>query len=497
MAIPEFAYTQTVAKQLMANATGVSAWVMFINVKSDITVYKQIASNQQVELIPEADYTVTITPASPWEFTWTYSGATPPLNADHIIIFRRVGAIFNDFQPGAFLNADSLNQAFNIETLANNDVGYYQQFSRPGYDDKTLVEKGVFDPPVSVGESDHNPKIAESNYELPYLASSPGVAAGDVYVWGYVVDPGPVASPRTGKFVDTLLHQSGGGTVGQLTQELAAECLVPGSNIIGVCNTTIAAAGWTPGPGMTLSAYLGNLYHRSNTNAENGANLIGYNRDTAPHTGQYSVQTFLNNLADKGTPGNYASDSGASYIGYEGWSVSNNTVAGCLSRLNEPATSAADSGATHVKFWDISPTVPVSKSVQEGLNELWQAIHNSEQPINVVVTIPNYTAGLSPTVIPIPPGPATLFANLNRLHIRTQYSNFIIHNEIALAGTTVLDWHYGQWQTATDFLQMQLDRTAAATPVWTTKIQSASGMVTPTFPAQITFSFFLKGAVPP
>jgi len=410
MTIPDYAYTQTVAKQPMSTAEGAGAWVMFINVKSDITVYKQAAVDGQVTLIPEANYTATVVAASPWEFTWTYSGATPPLPLDKIIIFRRVHAIFNDFQPGAFLNADSLNRAFNIETLANNDQGYYQQFSRPGYDDKTLVEKGVFDPPASPGEEEHNPKLAESNYELPYLASSPTATAGDVYVWGYYVDAGPAGpNPRTGEFRDILLHQSGGGTVGQLTQELAAQCPTPGTNIIGVCEANIGAAGWTPGPGMTLTEYFGNLYHRSNTTAENGANLIGFRWSAGVYQGPESVQVALDRLPFIGTAPNYTTTSGAAAIGYGGWAlpggVPGNTVAGCLNRLNEPATSPTASGAAYVQYWNGTASI----SVQAALNTV-EFTHQWVIPSTVGHT----------EVIPLPPG-LLPFARIGVLSLSYQF----------------------------------------------------------------------------
>ena len=491
MAIPEYAYTQTVGKKTMANAELVSAWVMFINVKADIIVYKQAAAGGPAVLIPAADYTVTITPAAPWEFTWTYSGpiVDKPGPTDFIIIFRRVAAIFNDFQPGAFLNADTLNEAFNIETLANNDQGYYQQFSKPGYNDETLAEHGVFAPPLSPGQDDyHNPKLPQTEYDLPYLAENPANQY-DQYVWAFEVDS--VGPPRTGKFVSTLLSAAGTPTAGELKNELQRECTggPPGTNIVGTCTTTIDGLGWTTPPGMTVTEYFGNLYHSDAGNpTQNGATLVGY--------GGWSGYTSVGGALDalKST----AAAEGGYLVGYNGWGIADATVSGALQRLNEPATSAVNSGAKHVQYWDTHLTVPASKSVEAALTELWQAITNAEQPINVVVNIPTQAGLTVPSVLPIPPGPATTYSNLNRLHIRTQYNNgVIINEEIQLAGITVLEWQYGTWQEGLNGLRMQLDRTASPTPVWTTQSFLITGNILSLFPIQITFSFFLKGGVTP
>lgn len=375
MAIPEYAYTQTVGKKTMANAELPSAWVMFINVKADIIVYKQAAAGGPAVLIPAAEYTVTITPAAPWEFTWTYSGGTTPPPTDFIIIFRRVAAIFNDFQPGAFLNADTLNEAFNIETLANNDQGYYQQFSKPGYNDETLAEHGVFAPPLSPGQDDfHNPKLPQTEYDLPYLAENPA-NHDDQYVWAFLVDS--VGPPRTGKFVSTLLSAAGTPTAGELKNELQRECTggPPGTNIVGTCTTTIDGLGWTTPPGMTVTEYFGNLYNRSNTTSQNGANLIGFRWSAGVYQGPESVQVALDRLHNIGAAP-WTNNTGAAAIGYGGWQlpggIVGNTVATCLNRLHEPATSPADSGGVHVKWF--SPNGSGSESVQGSLDRLsrWQ-----------------------------------------------------------------------------------------------------------------------------
>jgi len=488
MAIPEYAYTQTVGKKTMANAVLPSAWIMFINVKADIIVYKQAAAGGPAVFIPAADYTVTITPAAPWEFTWTYSGpiVDKPGLTDFIIIFRRVAAIFNDFQPGAFLNADTLNEAFNIETLANNDQGYYQQFSKPGYNDETLAEHGVFAPPLSPGQDDyHNPKLPETEYDLPYLAENPANQY-DQYVWAFEVSA--LGPPRTGQFVSTVLSAAGTPTAGELKNELQRECTggPPGTNIVGTCTTTIDGLGWTTPPGMTVTEYFGNLYHSDAGNPfQNGATLVGY--------GGWSGYTSVGGALDalKST----AAAEGGYLVGYNGWGIADATVSGALQRLNEPATSAADSGATHVKFWDTFPIIPVSKSVQQGLTELWQAIYNTSVPYQTVtVTFP--TTGAPQIFILNVPG--NQFSNLLKVHIRTTATGpnpnaGTWQDDITLAGSSVLTWEIAKWAAGGSPFYMSITRSAAAVPTWSLGQAEPANM----FPIICEMSFYLKPGVTP
>jgi len=194
-------------------------------------------------------------------------------------------------------------------------------------------------------------------------------------VWAFEVSA--LGPPRTGEFVSTVLSAAGTPTAGELKNELQRECTggPPGTNIVGTCTTTIDALGWTTPPGMTVTEYFGNLYHSDAGNpTQNGATLVGY----GGWSGYTSVAGALDAL--KST----AAAEGGYLVGYNGWGIADATVSGALQRLNDAATSPTDSGATHVKFWDTNPLVPVSKSVQEGLNELYSL----SAPIILQVTLP-------------------------------------------------------------------------------------------------------------
>lgn len=398
--VPEIAYTNTVLKKTYDDVLINQPWVMFLNgvdPKSDVQVYRQEPGSSQITLIPPAQYGITVVSASPWEFTLQYT--SPPPTPEFIVIFRRVISVFEDFQPGAFLNADTLNAAFNIETLAATDLTYYQEKSRPGYDDQQIAEHGEWVPPTGPQTDDSNVKLEDSNYKLPYLASSPTVVQDDIYVWGYKVSAPPGGgNPRVGSFVDVLLTSAGDPTAGQLKQDLARQCVPPndeGSRLIGTCITSINGTGWTATPGLNLTEYLGNLKHADfNAPAENGAQFIGVGINAGVHPGNYTLENYLLKLPQLGTAGNYAATAGASYIGYGGWNVSNDTVAGCLSRLNEVATSSADSGAEYVKWW--SPNGLGSQSVQEGLERLADITILSNVMAPAIV---NILVGILPAVL--------------------------------------------------------------------------------------------------
>jgi len=417
MPVPKETISNTVLRQVLSGVPGF-AWPMYLagatnqDKKDQIKVYVQ--SGATVTIVPASDYTITILTPDYWTFSITF--LNPPGGpTDTIIIFRRTRGVVDQFPTSAFLTAEALNQRYDLDNLGINDSAYYQSKTNPMYSPKAVAERGVWD---TSGSPDSNPALAPEDLQLPYLGTgSPTV--GDVYTWGKKITNNPAVGD--GEFEQVLIgSSSGGGTVAQLVQELA-ECnssATAGGNFIGLWSAANPAIGWNPPLSGCFPGNLQGWFERMISTGPNpgdtgatqvGMQITGTGNYPVYNTGgnETTVQTYGNAFHNFGTPAARHYDSGSSFVGYSAWGLnapvvapdgntySANTVAGCLNRLNEDAISPTASGAAYVKFWDTNPGIPVSKSVQQGLNELWQSITNldavSTSTVVLAAAAPNIT----------------------------------------------------------------------------------------------------------
>jgi hypothetical protein len=331
-----------------------------LSAKDQITIYQQPALGSPITLMPDTNYTIEIQIPNFWEFKITW--VSVPAAGTIIIVFRRTRGVINQFPVGAFLNAEDLNQRFNLDNLGINDTAYYQSHTNPMYSQEVAALHGTW---TSIPSVDENPKMDKSDLNLPYLGTG-SPAPDDIYTWGKKIDN--IGYPGHGVFQQVLIESAtGGGTVAQLRQELL-DCLselTAGGTLIGLWSAANPAMGWGGGC-MKLEEWYVNM-SKSATQATSGANQIGLFIGEGPHAGQKNVQEYLGNFCEPGAAPLYTTTAGASFVGYGGWALGPNppqqTVAAALERLNIPATSPTSSGATHVKWWSGS----ASMSVQEAL----------------------------------------------------------------------------------------------------------------------------------
>ena len=324
----------------------------------DVEVY--VENGTEVVKQAVATYDISINPVLYWQFTFTWTG-TPPTGTN-VVIFRRVRGVVIPLDPGAFLSAEALNQRFNLENLGINDLQYYQQKTNPSYSAQAIVEHGTWDPLAP----DSNPALPDDDLQLPYLGTGT-LLQGEIYTWGKKIDN---IVTGAGEFQQVLIKSPGGSgtTVAQFKASLSdcSSSADAGGNLVGVWSAANPAIGWTGGC-LQVQPWFENM-SKSGSAADAGGNQVGlYIDNLIPQkAGPVSVQGFANRLSEPGI-GPYTVTSGAADIGYGGWSLPGvQTVASCLSRLNDPATSAADSGAAYVQWW----TGTQSQSVQDALEHI-------------------------------------------------------------------------------------------------------------------------------
>ncbi len=383
MTVPTENISNTVLLRSLPLTPPDPTWPMLIATTSVIT------ADEQVELwifnpgsppvhIPAADFTIDIQIPNYWEFKITWTSGSPPAGPGTLYIFRRTRGVVAPFQVGAFLSAEALNQRLDLDNLGINDTAYYQSKTNPMYSKAAISEKGV--PDMSTVPFS-NPALPDEDLQLPYLGTPP-VVVNDVYTWGKEILN---ATTGEGVFKQVLIESSsGGGTVAQLKAELldCSSYLTAGGHLIGLWSSPNTAIGW-PGGCMKLEDWFVKMNVTAPSTATGGTQvgiqITGPGNWNIFHTpgpgAETSVQTYCDALHFFGSNPSLHYDSGASWIGYSGWglnapvvapdgkSYNANTVAGCLNRLNDAATSTTESGAEHVKYW----TGAISTSVQQGL----------------------------------------------------------------------------------------------------------------------------------
>jgi len=420
MTVPTENISNTVLLRSLPLTPPDPTWPMLIATTSVIT------ADEQVELwtfnpgsppihIPAADFTIDIQIPNYWEFKITWTSGSPPAGPGTLYIFRRTRGVVAPFQVGSFLSAEALNQRLDLDNLGINDTAYYQSKANPMYSKAAIAEKGIPDPSTSPFS---NPALPAADLRLPYLGTPP-VVQYDVYTWGKEILN---AATGEGVFKQVLIESAtGGGTVAQLKAELldCSSYLTAGGHLIGLWSAQNTAIGW-PGVCMKLEDWFVKMSVTTPL-TDTGGTQIGINISGAGNWNIYhtpgpgaetSVQTYCNGLHFFGDASHLHYDSGASWIGYSGWGLNTpvvapdgksynaNTVAGCLNRLNDAATSTTESGAEHVKWW----TGTASNSVQTTLS-------NISDTLRLEAILPGPT--LFPATYQIGVLPGDLFANPN------------------------------------------------------------------------------------
>lgn len=409
MTVPKENISNTVLLRALPITPVTLTWPMLLNEKDGpLTDQVELWHLNGTTVTPvdpsgPAGYTIQIQHPSYWEFIIAWTGSQPV--GGTLYVFRRTRGVVEAFTIGSFLSAEALNQRFDLDNLGINDTAYYQSKTNPMYSKKAIALKGM---PDFTSVPAKNPGLPLTDLELPYLGTG-SPTFHDIYTWGKRITNSP--NPGDGEFEQVLIgSSSGGGTVAQLVAELANDTSAgtAGGTLIGLWsapnpNLTPPPGGW-PGDGQTLEDW----YLKMSVTTpltDTGGTQIGINISGAGNWNIYhtpgpgaetSVQTYCNGLHFFGDASHLHYDSGASWIGYSGWglnapvvapdgkSYNANTVAGCLNRLNDTATTPTASGASYVQWW--SSYVSASYSVQHGLERL-------SKVTRVWDTLPNSTVG--------------------------------------------------------------------------------------------------------
>jgi len=417
MTVPKENISNTVLLRALPITPVTLTWPMLLNEKDGpLTDQVELWHLNGTTVTPvdpsgPAGYTIQIQHPSYWEFIIAWTGSQPV--GGTLYVFRRTRGVVEAFTIGSFLSAEALNQRFDLDNLGINDTAYYQSKTNPMYSKKAIALKGM---PDFTSVPAKNPGLPLTDLELPYLGTG-SPTFHDIYTWGKRITNSP--NPGDGEFEQVLIgSSSGGGTVAQLVAELA-DCTsagTAGGNLIGLWsapnpNLTPPAGGW-PGDCQTLEDwYLKMSVTTPLTDTggtQIGINISGVGNWNIYHTpgpgAETSVQTYCNGLHFFGDASHLHYDSGASWIGYSAWGLNTpvvapdgksynaNTVAGCLNRLNDAATSTTESGAEYVKWW----TGTASNSVQTTLSNISDTLRLEDILPGSTTTPTNFQIGVLP-----------------------------------------------------------------------------------------------------